>query len=138
VATTLTPKTSNTNPVSKQTVEAATKPPSSHITVAVKKGSFEIFQQMLSPSETLRKSVNWDHFVSAMSEVGFQARSSGGSAVLFSPAADSKWDGMGKIVFHRPHPDSKIDYITLGSMGKRMRKWFDWSGDTFVLQEKPA
>ncbi|KAF4619036.1 hypothetical protein G7Y89_g14811 [Cudoniella acicularis] len=83
--------------------------------------------------------IKWDCFVLAMAdpEVGFVARhGAGGSAVQFEPNETSKWAGKGKIVFHRPHPDSVIDAVMLSSMGKQMRKWFGRSGESFVLEEK--
>lgn len=68
-----------------------------------------------------------------MSKVGFLARRSGGSTVLFEPSEDSKWYGMGSIAFHRPHPDSEIDAVMLLSIGKRRKKWFGWEREVFEL-----
>jgi len=133
------PELSNTH-VSSATADLEDQP--NVITVAVTKSAFSVFRSMF-PSriseEPSQKEVRWDSFVQAMaeSEVGFVARrSSGGSAVQFEPNESSKWFGKGKIVFHKPHPVPVIDPVMLLSMGKRMRKWFGWNEETFVLEEK--
>jgi hypothetical protein len=64
-----------------------------------------------------------------MVDVGFSVTHRGGSAVSF------KGD-RGVIVFHRPHPEPNIDPVMLSSMGKRLRKWFDWGRDSFVARTK--
>ena len=80
-------------------------------------------------------SVDWDNFVYAMSDMGFTARNSGGSAVVFENKNSAKGrDTAGKIVFHKPHPVPKIDPVMLHSCGKRMAKWFGWHRDLFVLE----
>lgn len=103
--------------------------------VPVKKAAHLVFKAMLSSQET-SKSVTWQSFIAAMASVGLKARHSGGSAVLFEPTEESQWYGKGKIVIHRPHPDSKLDPVMLTSIGKRMRKWFGWSADSFILASK--
>ncbi|KAI4862384.1 hypothetical protein F4820DRAFT_430728 [Hypoxylon rubiginosum] len=92
--------------------------------------SLQIFSYMFpNTAEESAKTVGWDEFVHAICDVGFTARSNGGSAVLFEHV-----DG-GKIVFHKPHPVTKIDSVMLRSMGKRMTKWFGWGRDKFVLAD---
>jgi hypothetical protein len=71
----------------------------------------------------------------AEGEVGFVARhDGGGSAFTFEPKEVSKWKGMGKIVFHKPHPTLELDSIMLLGNGRPMSKWFGWSKETFVLK----
>lgn len=96
-------------------------------TVAVKEKPLGIFRSLFPQNEGGTKSVAWDSFVDAMSKVGFEARRSGGLAVLFEPNGESKWYGKGKIAIHRPHPSSTIDHVMLLSIGKRMNTWFGWS-----------
>lgn len=100
--------------------------------VQVKKSAFDIFRSLFARGGYL-KSVGWDKFVDAMAKVGFMSRRSGGSAVTFEPNDESKWYGQGSIVLHRPHPDSTIDSVMLSTFGKRMKKWFRWSKETFEL-----
>ncbi len=64
------------------------------------------------------QSTHWNTFVNAMGapEVEFLPhRAAGGSEFSFEPSPQSKWAGMHPIVFHRPHPESEIDPITLAS-----------------------
>ncbi|KAK5635317.1 hypothetical protein RRF57_011029 [Xylaria bambusicola] len=83
------------------------------------------------------RSVNWEDFVYALRDVGFTARNTGGSAVLFEKnGGDDRVNGGGKIVFHRPHPMARIDPVMLHAMGRRMTKWFRWTKDQFVLDGK--
>lgn len=103
-----------------------------HEKVPVNKSAFEVLTS-LWPRRGGTKGVVWDKFVDAMAKVGFMSRSSGGSAVTFEPVGGSKWYGQGSIVFHRPHPVSTIDPVMLLSIGKRMKKWFEWGNGTFEL-----
>ncbi|KAK5110324.1 hypothetical protein LTR85_001277 [Meristemomyces frigidus] len=110
--------------------QQATAPAQSAPTVAATKRAVEVFSKMFADdAESGSKGSDWDQFVHAMKDVGFTARNSAGSAVVFDLA------DKGKIVFHRPHPVAKIDPILLRAMGKRMAKWFGWCRESFVLDE---
>ena len=104
--------------------------------IPVKRRAFDVFTLMFPGSaEEASKSVDWDRFVLAMSDVGFTARNGGGSVVIFeNENLDTEGHDGGKIIFHKPHPVAKIDSVVLHFMGKRMSKWFGWSRDCFVLQ----
>lgn len=97
--------------------------------------SYNILMSMLKSSDDKGKMVEWNAFVTAMAEAGFTATSSGGSAVSFEADENSQNDWKGRIVFHEPHPVTKIDPIKLQDMGKRMKKWFGWDEDTFELAD---
>jgi len=99
-------------------------------TIPVAKRAFDVFALMFPNKEEASRSVEWNDFVYAMVEVGFTAKSNGGSAVLFERNSQLG----GKIVFHKPHPITKIDTIMLRSMGKRMTKWFGWSRELFCIR----
>lgn len=102
---------------------------------AVSRRAFDVFSHMFPTSGAeAAASVEWDLFVHTMADVGFSARNSGGSAVVFENKNDVDVSQTGKIVFHRPHPVLKIDPVMLHSMGKRMRKWFGWHRGLFALQ----
>ena len=79
-----------------------------------------------SVEETSAKDTDWDLFVHAMNDLNFNARNVGGSGVAFEHPSKKK------IIFHRPHPVAKIDSVMLQSMGKRLKKHFGWSRETFV------
>lgn len=83
-------------------------------------------------AEEADKSVIWDRFVHAMSDVGFTAQHSGGSAVSF----ENSKNASGKIVFHKPHSVAKIDPVMLHSIGRRMAKWFGWRRGPFFLERE--
>ena len=101
------------------------------ISISVTRRASEVFALMFPCKEDVSKSVNWDSFVHAMTDVGFIPRNNGGSAVLF----ERNEELGGKIVFHKPHPIAKIDPIALRSMGKRMTKWFGWSRELLGLDD---
>ncbi|KAI7199586.1 hypothetical protein KC343_g8572 [Hortaea werneckii] len=78
--------------------------------------------------------VQWKQVVTAMTDAGFSATHTGGSAVSFERKARDGADGA--IVFHKPHPDTEMDNLMLRVMGKRLKKWFGWDEGTFVEREK--
>jgi len=100
----------------------------------VSKRGLPILSSMLNPRER-KGGCGWIPFVQAMAEANFVAHQGHGSEVQFEPSPSSKWFGMGKIVFHRPHPNSFIDQVKLASFGYRMRKRFGWNEGTFSLKE---
>lgn len=86
------------------------------------------------------KAIDWDVFVLAISDAGFLARHTGGSAVVFEKqiaddAEDEKGRG-GRIVFHKPHPVAKIDPVMFRCMGRRMEKWFGWGRGVFAVRSE--
>ena len=101
--------------------------------ISVTKRAAEVFTLMFpyKEEEVAFRSVNWDSFVHAMTDVGFTTRCNGGSAVLFE--SSNQAESGGKIVFHKPHPIAKIDPIMLRSIGKRMARWFGWSREILGL-----
>ncbi|KAK4638644.1 hypothetical protein CLAFUW4_00127 [Fulvia fulva] len=100
--------------------------------IAVNAESMRIFARMfpVSVEDVFKGLVKWQQVVTAMADAGFSATHTGGSAVHFDPTVDLA--AAGSIVFHKPHPDPNVDPIMLQTMGKRMRKWFGWDGDSFV------
>ncbi|KAF2126717.1 hypothetical protein P153DRAFT_254026, partial [Dothidotthia symphoricarpi CBS 119687] len=120
-------ETSNSSEAKKD--ESTTMPEPSIQYIGVPKSAIKVFRRMF-PVELQERSaeVDWKDFVGAMCNAGFAARSGGGSIMIFE-------QDQGKIIFHRPHPDSTIDAIMLQSMGRRMNKWFGWTRESFVLAD---
>ncbi|KAG9691292.1 hypothetical protein KCU95_g8131, partial [Aureobasidium melanogenum] len=118
---------SNEEVLSEPTTDADSEPVIQRISTTPR--ALEIIRKMFptSAEEAAAKTTEWDHFVHAMNDLGLNARNVGGSAVEFEHPALER-----KINFHRPHPVAKIDSIMLQSMGKRLRKHFDWSREVFV------
>lgn len=87
------------------------------------------------------KAIEWDTFVLPMSDAGFLARHTGGSAVVFEKqiaddADDAEKCKGGRIVFHKPHPVAKIDPVMFRCMGRRMEKWFGWGRGMFAIRSE--
>ena len=100
--------------------------------ITVSKRTLGVLQAMYPATvEERHSSVDWDAFVQSMDKAGFFAKNGGGSIVTFERVS-----GEGKIAFHRPHPEPKIDPVMLQSMGRRMNKWFGWTRESFALAEK--
>ncbi|KAF7504545.1 hypothetical protein GJ744_002101 [Endocarpon pusillum] len=103
----------------------------SSFTIPVSAETLQIFNGMFpTSSENVEKPkkkglLDWRRFVGAMTDAGFSASSSSGSAVTFANA-------HGKIIFHRPHPVAKIDPSMLAWFGKRLNKWFGLDRGDFV------
>jgi hypothetical protein len=97
-------------------------------TLLVKSETIRVLSRMFpsTTEEYAAKLLDWKSFVVAMEDAGLLASQCGGSAVTFAK------EGMGRIVFHRPHPVAKVDQTMLQCWGKRMRKWFGWERETFV------
>ncbi|KAL0253237.1 hypothetical protein SLS55_010209 [Diplodia seriata] len=108
--------------------------PGTKVTVTHKR-SLDVLTAMFpaSSGQDALRLVDWDTFVLAMADAGFSARNNGGSAVVFQSDRPGAPVHGGKIIFHKPHPVPKIDPVMLHSMGRRMRRWFDWCRDSFVL-----
>lgn len=102
--------------------------PVSTPTLLIKPESIRVLSRLFpsTTEEYAAKPLDWKSFVIAMEDAGLFASQSGGSAVTFAK------QGMGRIVFHKPHPIAKVDQAMLQCWGKRMRKWFGWERETFV------
>ena len=87
-----------------------------------------------NPQDGSAKGVMWVDWVHALCDAGFRAISHGGSAVRFEKEAAESEAG-GAIVFHKPHPDPKVDSTMLRNMGKRMAKWFGWCRELFCEKD---
>lgn len=104
--------------------------------VPIKESSLPLLLQMFPEANshfsgpTGSKHWKWQHFLDVMLDSGFIISQGSGSAVSLKHPS-----GMGRIVFHQPHPQAVVDPIMLRSMGKRLAKWFRWSRDTFVVRK---
>ena len=80
-------------------------------------------------ADTAPGELPWKDFVHAMSHVGFSAQKLAGSAWVFRQRDKNLPE---KILFHEPHPDSKIPSHFAARMAWRLRRSFGWTGETFV------
>jgi hypothetical protein len=100
------------------------------VKVCVKSENLRLFAAMFPDGkEQSSRQFSWKHFLQVMVDAGFSVTQCSGSAVSFKANNQA-------IVFHQPHPETTIDPAILLSMGKRLRKWFGWTSDTFELSEK--
>ncbi|KAK5675120.1 hypothetical protein LTS10_012194 [Elasticomyces elasticus] len=98
-------------------------------TIPVKCANLNIFTRMYGMCGEAKKDVKWPDLAAAFVDASLSAVHTGGSAVTFRHPTE------GSIVFHRPHPDPSVKPVWLRTMGKRLNKWFGWSGETFVERE---
>lgn len=70
-----------------------------------------------------------------MSYVGFSAESITGSAWVFKRQNKESLD---KIIFHEPHPDSKIPPLIAKSIARRLQRTFGWTAETFVRADQAS
>ena len=100
--------------------------------IEVPKRALSMFRSMFPDTLQERSAeIALDSFVLSMTDAGFSSRNGGGSIVIFEENA-----GPGKIIFHRPHPSSKIDPIMFQGMGRGMNKHFGWNRETFAVAAK--
>ncbi|KAL8764002.1 MAG: hypothetical protein Q9184_000290 [Pyrenodesmia sp. 2 TL-2023] len=82
---------------------------------------FRLFTKDGVPGE-----VPWSDFINAMVSIGFPVQSLDGSASVFSPADGSL---SRSIIFHEPHPMSKIPYLVARWVGRRLNRTFGWTAE---------
>lgn len=86
-----------------------------------------------------QQTTDWNLFVLAMRGVGFTARNTGGSAVAFQlQRGPNGENNTRKIVFHKPHPDQKIDSVMLHHFSRRLARRFGWGEGCFVVKGERA
>lgn len=104
----------------------AYQPPKFHVS----KRGFKVFSTLFhTPSgEDLPGEVPWSDFLSAMASVGFSIKALDGSAWVFEPQSDLF---RRSIIFHEPHPGSKIPFQTARRYGRRLERAYGWTRDSF-------
>jgi hypothetical protein len=88
--------------------------------------------QILGADKSAKKGgppMKWDHFVKVMIDMGFEVdASTAGSSVRFQPPDPA----LRSISFHKPHPESTIDPITLQKWGKKLKNYYGWSEEVLL------
>jgi hypothetical protein len=102
---------------------------------AVDRRTLRVFNTLFySPTASageLPRAVKWDEFKRAMARVGFSVEKLQGSAWQFNPNVEH---GLKRsIQFHEPHPDSDIPYYMARRFGRRFKRVYGWSLETFRL-----
>ncbi|KAI4138141.1 MAG: hypothetical protein L6R39_006941 [Caloplaca ligustica] len=98
--------------------------------LTVKKKAFHTFTALFGKplAGTLRGELPWNEFKKAMVNVRFSAEKLQGSAWLFE-------SGRKSIIFHEPHPESKLPMQWARRIARRLNRNFGWTADTFVLED---
>lgn len=123
VAATLT--THNTTDLEETTIDD--NPPK----FAVSKRGFKVFSTLfhVKVNESLPGEIPWSEFLSAMASVGFSIQKLDGSAWVFEPQKDLF---RRSIIFHEPHPSSKIPFTIARRFGRRLERAYGWTSESFV------
>ena len=74
--------------------------------------------------------IPWSEFLSAMASVRFSIKKLDGSAWVFTPHIESDVFQQ-SIIFHEPHPSSKIPLRIARRFGRRLERTYGWSGGSF-------
>lgn len=120
-----------------ETSEQETQSPTH--TIRVDQRAFKVFGTLFHmPSSTSQPGeVSWTDFLHAMRSAGFGIEKLYGSVWQFVPhdVDDSRMAaGMRSILFHEPHPHSKIPFRHARRHGRRLTRAYGWSGETFVKE----
>lgn len=107
-------------------------------TIQVDRRAFKVFSTLFHKPSTTSKpgEVPWTEFLHAMHSAGFRIEKLYGSVWQFTPRDDNDGRvgaGTRSILFHEPHPHSKIPFWDARRHGRRLTRAYGWSGETFVV-----
>ncbi|CAO3567002.1 unnamed protein product [Mortierella alpina] len=102
-------------------------------TFVLDKRSFKVFSTLFYRPSTSSQpgEVPWNDFLHAMGATGFAIQKLYGSVWNFTR---SDLDVERSILFHEPHPISKIPFWNARLMGRRLTRTYGWHGDMFKLK----
>ena len=101
-------------------------------TIPVSKRAYKTFSALFyNPAgDVLPGEIPWTEFLHALSSAGFSVEKQNGSAWLFVPPSLM---GRRPIIFHEPHPSSKILIHVARRHGRRLARAYGWTRETFVV-----
>lgn len=96
--------------------------------LTVKRRVFDTFAALFGKTvaDTLPGELPWKHFKKAMANAGFAVEKQQGSAWLFASE-------KGNIIFHEPHPESKLPMQWARRIARRLNRNLGWTMETFVV-----
>ncbi|KAI1320307.1 hypothetical protein F5Y16DRAFT_414012 [Xylariaceae sp. FL0255] len=107
---------------------------STELSIQVDQRSLKVFRIMFY-HESIRGSpgsVQWSEFLHAMLATKvFSAEKQRGSSWHFQ-----RLDGKGGVHIHEPHPGASLSFHEARRVGRRLNRWFHWTGDTFCVAEQ--
>jgi hypothetical protein len=92
--------------------------------------TFSILFHNPSNNKQLPGEIPWTDFLHALSSTGFSIEKQTGSAWLFVPPSTIR---STPIIFHEPHPSSKVPFHIARRHGRRLARTYGWNSDTFVI-----
>jgi len=101
-------------------------------TITVSSRAYKVFRVLfynplhdIPPGE-----IPWSEFLYALSSIGFGVQKQNGSAWLFTPSGTPQRS----IIFHEPHPSSKIPIQIARRHGRRLSRAYGWATETFIVE----
>ena len=74
--------------------------------------------------------IPWSEFLYTLSSIGFNIQKQNGSAWLFTSSDTTQRS----IIFHEPHPSSKIPIYIARRHGRRLSRAYNWAAESFVVE----
>lgn len=122
----MTEEVGETNKVA--STDKATGPPApkpAHIYILPKRLLVIIRQLFPTASYAVGGTIAWQSFLNMMAQLRFAIETNGGSAFAFI------FKGQGRIVVHRPHPDSTLQSFHLRNIVTELENQFGWGREWF-------
>jgi len=108
-------------------VQETTIPPSAVIKVS--KRAFQMFSKIFhTENQELPGEIPWTDFLHGFWSAGFSIEKQYGSAWVFTPPDTYQRS----IIFHEPHPKTKIPMRVAKNHGSRLTKAYGWTAKTFA------
>jgi hypothetical protein len=115
-----------------QDVDLSTVAPQSYPIITVSKRAHKVFSSIFyNPMhESPPGEIPWVDFLHALSSAGFAVEKLYGSAWIFTPSKALQRP----VIFHEPHPGSKIPIHIARRHGRRLYRAYGWTTNTFVTE----
>lgn len=108
--------------------------------IQVDRRAFKVLSALFHTAASASKpgEVPWTEFLHAMQSAGFWMEKLYGSVWQFTPCVGNgglSTASMRSILFHEPHPHSRIPFRQARRHGRRLARAYGWTGQTFVLKQ---
>lgn len=119
------------SPTTNEDTKDSTNIPNPVPVFSLDKRAYKVFSSLfrLSTKDGVPGELPWNDFLYAMVAIRFSVQSLDGSASIFS-RTDGGLDRS--IIFHEPHPESKMPYLIVKRVGRRLHGTFGWTAENFV------
>jgi hypothetical protein len=101
-------------------------------TIEINKRTEKVFAALFyDPTQDAPGEVPWSEFLYAFASIGFGVEKQHGSAWVFTPSEITHQP----IIFHEPHPHTKIPTFLARRYGARLSRRYGWTRDTFIVSQ---